>query len=78
MQGIQHAELEFGRIRRAVAWSPVAHVAHRSSNQYWCAYTFSDGSRLELFANGNAAWYGNNGRTGFNEAHHHCNSWGRA
>ena len=76
MNGICKAQIEFERSRRALAWSPISHVAHKSCNQHWLALSFADGSRLEMFASGAAQWTNADGsRSDYAEAHHYCNAF---
>jgi hypothetical protein len=74
---MSHAEREFRRIRGMIAWAPVANVCRVDSNQFWRAYTFADGTRLELWTSGSAQWADDNRRQGgYAENHHRCNHWG--
>lgn len=52
------AVTEMERLKGAAAWSPfvLKSVTKRRRNQYGATYTFTDGSVLRIYFNGDASW----------------------
>lgn len=46
---------EMYRLRRATTWSPLSSMT-RARNQHASRYLFADGSRIVVYANGDAAY----------------------
>lgn len=73
------AAAEMLLMKNASAWSPKFPVMKRRRvNQFVTFYTFEDGTRLGVYANGDASW--NDGKSGEQRwrGWHHCNSQGSA
>jgi hypothetical protein len=51
------AVTEMNRLKGARAWSPIATPVSKLTNQHVARYTFSDGSKLSVYLNGDAAWH---------------------
>lgn len=81
MQHAQHtmAQLEFGRLKAARAWSPChTGYARKRINQYVARYAFQDGSVLTIWTNGDAAWRTHDGSKMICRiSHHQCNTQGK-
>ncbi|WP_414463339.1 hypothetical protein [Hyphomicrobium sp. DY-1] len=80
LQPIAVTEME--RLRGSHAWSPTAHVTDRTRNGTSARYTFDDGSILNVYLNGDAAWF-HRDPSGDTDGWqrwpnwHHCNRHGR-